>query len=83
MALQRCEEALACFEKALAIKPLYPRALIGKAILQDALGSRREAARSFRKFLEIASPQNEPQASSLIAQARLRLRQLESSGNSQ
>jgi serine/threonine protein kinase len=77
-ALHRSEEALICFEKALAINPLYPRALIGKAIHQDALGSRREAARSFRKFIEVASPQNEPQAASLVAQARLRLRQLES-----
>jgi tetratricopeptide (TPR) repeat protein len=81
MALHRCEEALACFEKALAIKPLYPRALIGTATLHDALGNRREAARSFRKFLEIASPENEPQAASLIAQARLRLRALEPAGN--
>jgi serine/threonine protein kinase len=82
-ALGRHEESLVCFEKALAINPLHPRALCFKAATQDALGNRREAARSYRKFIEIASPQNGLQIVAMVARARLRVRELESAGNSQ
>jgi tetratricopeptide (TPR) repeat protein len=75
--LGRLEESLVCFEKALAINPLYPRALFSKAVTQDALGNRRESTRSYRKFIEIASPQNDAQIVAMVAQARLRVRELE------
>ena len=82
-ALGRHEESLVCFEKALAINPLHPRALCFKAVTQDALGNRREAARNYRKFIEIASPQNGLQIVEMVARARLRVRELESADNSQ
>jgi len=54
-----------------------------KAVTQDALGNRREAARNYRKFIEIASPQNGLQIVEMVARARLRVRELESADNSQ
>lgn len=73
--LRRREEALACFDKALAIDSLYPRALFGKAAQEDALGRRREAAKNFQKYLEVALPED----TELIAAARQRLQELRAS----
>jgi serine/threonine protein kinase len=83
VSLGRPPEALACFEYALAANPFHPRALFSKAVLQDTLGSLGEAARSFRKLIEVASRQNDPQTAPLVAQARLRLREMESSSDRQ
>lgn len=75
------EEALRSFAQALAIDPLHATAWKGKAMTEDAMGRYGEARQSYRKFIEIASPQNEPQIVAMGAQARLRVRELESADN--
>jgi tetratricopeptide (TPR) repeat protein len=72
------EEALRAFAQALAIDPLYAMAWEGKAMTEDAMGRYGEARQSYRKLIEIGSPENEPQIVAMVAQARLRLRKLES-----
>ncbi|MGP8021422.1 MAG: tetratricopeptide repeat protein [Limisphaerales bacterium] len=72
-ALGRHDEALDCCNKALAIDLRFISAWSNKAILEDALGWRREAALSYRKFIEIATPQYAQR----IAHARKRLQELE------
>ena len=74
--LGRREEAIGCYDHALTIDPRDAAAWYSKALLEDALGWRREAALSYRKFIELAPPQH----SQHIAYARQRLLELESHG---
>ena len=71
-ALGRQEEAIGCYDQALAIDPRYAEAWLNKALLEDASGRRREAALSYRKFIELAPPQDARQ----IAYARQHLAKL-------
>jgi tetratricopeptide (TPR) repeat protein len=72
------EEALRAYAQALEIDPLQAMAWKGKAMTEDAMGRYAEARKSYREFIEIASPENEPEIVAWVAQARLRLRELES-----
>ena len=72
-ALGRHKEAINCYDQALAIDPRHAVAWYNKARSEDALGRRREAALSYRKFIELA-PAQYAQA---VAQARQRLLELE------
>jgi tetratricopeptide (TPR) repeat protein len=70
--LGRCAEAIGCYDQALAIDPRYVEAWHNKARREDALGWRREAALSYRKFIELAPPHYSQQ----IARGRQRLAEL-------
>ena len=72
--LGRHAEAMSCYEQALAIDPRDAKTWYTKAQSEEALGLRREAALSYRKFLEFAGPQDEQ----LVTEARERLVELES-----
>ena len=73
-ALGRREEAIACYEKTLAVEPQHLMAWYNKAISEDALGKYAMAAKSYRKFVEFAPEQY----ASHVAYVRQRLRELES-----
>jgi tetratricopeptide (TPR) repeat protein len=75
-ALGRHAEAMSCYGQALAIDPRDAKTWYIKADSEDALGRRREAALSYRKFLELAGPQD----AQFVAGARERLVELESHG---
>jgi tetratricopeptide (TPR) repeat protein len=74
--LGRHAEAIGCFDQALAVDPGYAKTWYVKADSEDALGRRREAALNYRKFLELAGPQD----AGLVTGARQRLVDLESHG---
>jgi serine/threonine protein kinase len=75
-ALGRREEAIGCYDQAVAIDPKYSMAWYSKAFSENALGRKREAALSYRKFIELAGPQDEQ----FVTHARQRLVELESHG---
>ncbi len=53
-------EALACFDKAIKLKPDYAEALIGRELAKESLFMYREALRDLDKG--IALKQNDPEA---------------------
>jgi len=67
------EGALRCYEKALAIDPREAKTWCNKASLEEALGRMREAASSYRQFIELAPPAYRQQ----VAYAQERLKALE------
>jgi tetratricopeptide (TPR) repeat protein len=74
--LGRFAEAIDYHEKALAINPQYADAWLNKGIAQDQLGLKRNAAASYRKFMELASTRNDK----LVELTRQRLHQLATEG---
>jgi len=72
-ATRRCSR---CFDKALAIDPLYPRALFGKAAREDALAVGVKL-QIFSKYIEVASPED----AELIAAAGSGFQELRASLN--
>jgi tetratricopeptide (TPR) repeat protein len=50
------DEAIAAFEKALAVDPRSPLPRLHVAELLDRLGRHEEAARAYQQFLGVASP---------------------------
>lgn len=73
LALGRLEEAIICFDNALAIQPQDATRWFNKAYAEDEIGRFAAAARSYRRFLELAQPQHAAQ----IAHAGDRIRELE------
>jgi serine/threonine protein kinase len=51
--LGRFEEAIACFDKALALEPEYGHALSNKGVVLYSLGRNRESLQSFERALQI------------------------------
>jgi tetratricopeptide (TPR) repeat protein len=49
----RFDEALACFERCLAIDPSYEDALVGKAMVHSARGENELAIEAARRFAEL------------------------------
>lgn len=49
------QEAIACYNKELEIRPEDPTAWNGKALVEDKLGRKQDAAFSYRRFIELAS----------------------------
>lgn len=78
--LGRPAEAINCYDQALAVDPRYAGAWYNQALVEDALGRRREAALGYRKFIELAAPQDAQQVGHAVAHARQRLVELESHG---
>ena len=70
--LHRFDAALRCFDQALAIDPQFASACVNKALTEDALGLRENAADSYQRFLGIADPQDVAR----IEYARERLQEL-------
>lgn len=73
LAVGRLESAVVCFDNALAIEPHDATRWFNKAYAEDELGRFAAAARSYRRFLELALPQHAAQ----VAHARERIRRLE------
>jgi tetratricopeptide (TPR) repeat protein len=71
--LGRYSEEMKCYAKALEIDPKNADTWQNKALVEDTLGLRNEAAKSYRKFIEIAPAQYSHQVQS----AAQRLKQLE------
>jgi len=72
--LDRCEEAIICFSKAIGIDAREARTWYNKALSEDRLGQLRNAAKSYRMFIDLASRYH---AQEEIANAQQRLRELE------
>jgi tetratricopeptide (TPR) repeat protein/predicted Ser/Thr protein kinase len=70
--LRRFEEAIRCYDQALTIEPQYAKAWMNKALTEEELGRRQLAVHSYKQLIAFALAQE----SSLIEQARQRLRQL-------
>jgi tetratricopeptide (TPR) repeat protein len=71
--LGRLDEAVRCFDQAIKINPQGANAWINKALAEDVLGRRLDAAKSYRRLIELAPPQYVRQ----IEYARQRLREVE------
>ncbi len=63
------EEAIFCYEKVVSIHPQDALAWSNKALAEDATEKTSAAISSFRKFMELASPQNAEQI--IYAQKRI------------
>ena len=55
--LDRSEEAIACYNKALEINPRYAKLWYNKGVALIALGRPKEAISAFQQFIECAPPQ--------------------------
>ena len=75
LALGQLEAAIVCFDNALAIEPRDATRWFNKAYAEDELGRFAAAVKSYRRFLELSSPQHTAQ----IAHARERIVGLEGS----
>ncbi|MBM3840551.1 MAG: tetratricopeptide repeat protein [Verrucomicrobia bacterium] len=75
LALGQLEAAVVCFDNALAIDPHDATRWFNKAYAEDELGRSAAAVKSYRRFLDLASPQHTAQ----IAHARERIVRLEGS----
>jgi tetratricopeptide (TPR) repeat protein len=74
--LGRTEEAIASLEKAIALDANAAAPWLRKAVIQERAGASAEAALSYTRFIELATPDLE----SAVAQARARLLAIESAG---
>ena len=77
-ALGQREDAIQCFNDALAIDPEYAGACFNKACAEDESGQADVAVRSYRRFLEVASPHDARQVT--YAQERMRVLSNQQSG---
>jgi tetratricopeptide (TPR) repeat protein len=73
--LNRYSQALKCCKIALEINPKFTWAWFIKGIVEDQLGLKRDAAASYRRLIELASPRDTKN----VEIARGRLRELEKS----
>jgi len=71
--LRRFAEARKCNDKVLKINPQYAPAWLNKGICEDQLGLRRDAAISYRRFIELAPAEY----AETIGKVHQRLRELE------
>ena len=71
--LGRFDEAIKCYDKSIEANPQHANAWFNKAQAEDELDRRMDAARSYRKFLELAPAQYAKQ----IEHARQRLQNLQ------
>jgi serine/threonine protein kinase len=69
------QEAIACYSKALEINPEYPTAWYGKALVEDIMVKRMDAAYSYKKFIELA-PTKYTEYKEEIEYARQRIKDL-------
>lgn len=69
LALGQLEAAVVCFDNALAIDPHDATRWFNKAYAEDELGRSAAAVKSYRRFLDLSSPQHTAQ----IAHARERI----------
>jgi tetratricopeptide (TPR) repeat protein len=73
ISLKRYYQAIQCSNKALEINPRYALAWYNKAVAEDQLDLREDAAFSYRKLIELASPRE----AKYVETARKRLRDFE------
>ena len=71
--LYHYEESIRCYDQALIIDPFHTGACYNKAIAEDNFGRRQDAARSYQRFIVLASAQDKEH----IEHANQRIRELE------
>jgi tetratricopeptide (TPR) repeat protein len=73
--LNRFAEALHCYDQGLALDPRNAMPWINKALVEERLGRRTDAVRSYKRFIELAPIENAAD----VEYAQRRLRALEGS----
>jgi tetratricopeptide (TPR) repeat protein len=76
-ALCRREEAISCYDQALAIDPRLAQAWYNKALAEEACGHHATMIVTWRQYLNVA--REIPSQRDYVAEAERRLRELESS----